>query len=78
MKRKPYPTFEQCIAMGRKQQKAEPHSHIMKRFNEIPQTKFCGINIERLQISNLMEEVARLDFKSFNFGSFAGTSLREH
>lgn len=66
MKRKPYPTFEQCIAMGRKQQKAEPHSKIMKRFNEIPQDKFGGINIERLQISNLMEEVGRFDFGSFS------------
>lgn len=73
MKRKPYPTFEQCIAMGKKKQKAEPHSHIMKRFNEIPQDKFGGINVERLQISNLMEEVGR-----FDFGSFANTSSREY
>ena len=73
MKRKPYPTFAECVAMGRKQQKAEPHSHIMKRFNEIPQDKYGGINIERLQISNLMEEVAR-----FDFGSFASGSLREY
>lgn len=69
MKRKPYPSFQECVAMGKKKQKAEPASHIMKRFNEIPQTKFCGINIERLQISNLMEEVGR-----FNFGSFARSS----
>ena len=73
MKRKPYPSFQECVTMGRKQQKAEPHSHIMKRFNEIPQDKYGGINVERLQISNLMEEVAR-----FNFGSFANTSSREY
>lgn len=66
MKRKPYPTFEQCIAKGKIPQKAEPASKIKKRFDEIPQDKYGGINIERLQISNLMEEVGRFDFGSFS------------
>ena len=66
MKRKPYPTFEQCVKMGRKPQKAEPISHIKKRYDEIPQDKFGGINVESLVISNLAEEIGRADFSSFS------------
>lgn len=69
MKRKPYPTFEECIAIGKRQQKAEPATSIKKRFDEIPQDRYGGINVERLQISNLMEEIGR-----FTFGSFTSSA----
>ena len=64
-KRKPYPTFEQCVKMGGKPQKAEPSSHIKKRYDEIPQCPYGGISIEHLLLSNLSESLSRFDFKDF-------------
>lgn len=65
MKRKPYPTFAECVKMGRKPQIKESKSDIMERFNEIPQDKYGGINVESLVVSNLMESLTRFDFKDF-------------
>lgn len=65
MKRKPYPTFKECVKMGRKPQKNESHSDIIKRFNEIPQCPYGGVSMEHLILSNLSESLSRFDFKDF-------------
>ena len=59
MKRKPYPTFKECVKMGRKPQKNESHSDIIKRFNEIPQDKYGGVNVEKLYVANYMAEISK-------------------
>ena len=65
MKRKPYPTYAECVEMGKKIPKKESHSIIMKRFDKIPQDKYGGVNVESLVVSNLMESLTRFDFKDF-------------